>query len=270
MLALLGWHRTTLADPVSAVPSTTAATEKAPSDQFDWTGDTIILHTDFPGIKRHGDKDKVDYCAPAKSTWLINHEDKATYKLTAMLQLDSSWTTMLNAISPQDKDSPKPKICVNDPTQPLPNKQIAYELDKAEIELVPHSQRGWTFGVLLVPFKYQLSDQSLSSSTTIGPYLGYRIADWAEMTAGTSTTLVGSIGLVNNIPVPTAPGVTPAGSVNRSGLSTAFGVVFSVDKGTGIQVGLLLGQDRLGSNAVAPYAYEGKTWVSVSVGYKFF
>ncbi|MEQ1555591.1 MAG: hypothetical protein ABL915_02165, partial [Gallionella sp.] len=85
LLALLGWHRTTLADPVSAVPSTTAATEKAPSDQFDWTGDTIILHTDFPGIKRHGDKDKVDYCAPAKSTWLINHEDKATYKLTAML-----------------------------------------------------------------------------------------------------------------------------------------------------------------------------------------
>ena len=34
--------------------------------------------------------------------------------------------------------------------------------------------------------------------------------------------------------------------------------------------GDLLGQSKLGSNAVAPYAYEGKTWVSVSVGYKFF
>ena len=60
-----------------------------------------------------------------------------------------------------------------------------------------------------------------------------------------------------------------AWNANRSGFSVALGVIFSIDKGTGIQMGILVGQDRLGNSATAPYVYEGKTWLSMSVGFKF-
>ena len=113
-----------------------------------------------------------------------------------------------------------------------------------------------------MPFKYQTSDKSLSGPLNIGPYVGYRFEDYSS-----AIIPIFSAGYTTNIPVGLANG---GGTVNRSGYSLAFGALFTINKGTGIQIGVMAGQDRLGTNALAPYPYEGKTWISLAVGAKIF
>ncbi len=142
------------------------------------------------------------------------------------------------------------------------NSHDLYFLDKAAVEKMNHYRHGWAFGMLTIPYKYQLSDKSFGSALSVGPYFGFRLADQAG-----SITYVLSAGFVNNIPVALA---NSSGTENRSGFTLATGMIFSIDKGTGMQIGVLVGQDNLGTNTAAPYAYEGKPWVSIAIGYKFF
>jgi len=247
--------------PASGVPTVT------PNDNGSWKGDTIVIHTDVKDIKAASDPLK-KYFAPADSMLHVS-TDGIDQKPSSQ-----NLTVKFDRVGDCKPDSP----CAPNPRKPADQEQVdlysAYVMDKAAVEAIDHSRRGWTFGALIVPFKYQTHDKSFSGSTSIGPYLGYRIANDStvsfKLLQGTSTTFVLSAGWVSNIAVATAPGVTPAGTVNSSGLSLATGFIFAVDKGTGIRVGVLAGQDRLGSNSTAPYPYEGKTWVSLAVGYKFF
>lgn len=223
--------------------------------KYSWNGDIIKFHANFSDVKV-GDK---TVCAPSKSEFVVSNDDKATHKLTGVFI-----------------DLGKHKTGCSGETVESDTK---YLLEKAEVELAPHSRRGWTFGALALPFKYQFYDKTFTNATTIGPYLGYGItSNWGDMMGGTSTTVVFSAGWVNNIDVPLlkatdgkeSNGKESNGSVNRSGFTAAVGLVFSVDKGTGMQFGIFAGQDRLGRNALAPYKYEGKWWLSGMVGYKFF
>ncbi|MBI3713577.1 MAG: hypothetical protein HY253_11550 [Burkholderiales bacterium] len=222
--------------------------------KYSWNGDIIKFHANFPNVKV-GNK---TVCAPSKSEFAVSTEDKTTHKLTGVfLDLGGKQCSSSDALTSEKLD---------------PN--TTYVLEKAEVELAPHSRRGWTFGALALPFKYQFSDKTFTNATTIGPYLGYGVnSNWGDFMGGTSTTLVFSAGWVNNIDVPllkAADAKESTGTVNRSGFTTAVGIVFSVDKGTGMQFGVFAGQDRLGRNTLAPYKYEGKWWLSGMVGYKFF
>lgn len=247
----------------AASGAATSATPQA-SDESDWKGDRITLRGDFKHIKAASEPKGQDYFAPDGADSDVVALDKKTDRLTVKFRGDSldgskacsdpsffvpCW--LWGKQSPARTDLPANTV----------EGHGTYLIDKSAIEAAPHLRRGWTFGALVVPFKYQLSDKSFSGSTTIGTYVGYKLQD----NRGSITPIL-SAGWVPNIAVPLATG----GSVNRSGFSWAGGVIFSIDKGTGTQIGILFGQDRLGSNAAAPYAYEGKTWMSLSIGYKFF
>ncbi|GAB5605823.1 hypothetical protein [Sideroxyarcus sp. TK5] len=253
----------------SSVPAT------APSDEYDWKGDKVQLLVDVTKIKKSADESG-DYFAPESTIFTVSNDDKKTNKLTVKFLNVKPGDGQNVHVEPTDELPLFSKIfaglgwkyvtadkdrVASDGSQPV-DTHGAYVLDKAAVENIPHTRYGWTFGALIVPFKYQLSDKSFGGSSTIGPYVGYRFQD----NQGAVTPVV-SAGWVNNIPVALANG---GGTINRSGFSWAAGVIFSIDKGTGFQAGVLVGQDRLGSNAAAPYQYEGKYWLSLSVGYKFF
>lgn len=216
-----------------------------PSDEYDWKGDKVKLLSDVINIKATIDTaGQQNYFAPDGSIFDVVTDDKKTNKLTVKFRKD-------NIDGNRNAPSSQTRI----------EEHGTYSLDKAAVENALHKRYGWAFGALLVPFKYQLSDKSFSGSTTIGPYFGYKI----QNSSGSITPVI-SAGWVGNIAVPLANG---SGTVNRSGFTIAAGLIFSIDKGTGTQIGVLFGQDRLGSNAVAPYQYEGDTWFSMSIGFKF-
>lgn len=260
----------TIQDSSTKIENTAAASGAASpttpqaSDEFDWKGDRIELRSDFKNIKAASNPAGPDYSAPDGAILDVSMDDKKTGKLEVKFRTDS--LNGSNACSDPSLFVPCGWRGTKSPQRnDLPANTVeghgAYIVDKSAIESAPHLRRGWSFGALIVPFKYQLSDNSLSGATSLGPYAGYKFQD----NRGSITPIFSAL-LVPNISVPQANG---GASVNRSGFSFAGGIIFSIDKGTGTQIGLLLGQDRLGSNAAAPYAYEGKTWLSVSIGFKF-
>jgi hypothetical protein len=273
----------------SGVPAAT------PSDENDWKGDRIQLLTDVKDIKDM--EGNASYFAPDGAVFIVSNDDKS-----------NRITGKFVNVKPCNGDGTKStKVCI-DPTEGLPaisqffawigvkhinNKESdkardvpaklipvenrcpntsalytpvenhgLYVLDKAAVEKMPHSRYGWTMGGLIVPFKYQTSDKSFSGSTSIGPYVGYRF----QSNSGSVTPVI-SAGWVSNIPVSTGTGTQ---TTSASGFSWSAGVIFSVDKGSRIQFGVLAGQDRVGSSAPNPYKYEGDTWLSMAIGYKVF
>jgi hypothetical protein len=124
---------------------------------------------------------------------------------------------------------------------------------------------GLEYGVLVVPFKVQLSGgKAITGSSTVGGYLGY---DFPWMNVGVTFRPVIFAGL-SPTSVPSSSGTsTSASSTSQTlmGLSYGFGVV-SVIKQSSFQVGLICGFDHTDSTS---YAYNDKPWLSFEIGYSF-
>lgn len=116
-------------------------------------------------------------------------------------------------------------------------------------------------GVLSVPFKWHLSDKSVTVGSTLGGYVGYQTKTWRDLTV---TPIVGGgLAMVSQ----DLPGV-PSTST-RTGVSFAFGLIGTVGatNATGVQWGVLVGDDWIGARQ--GYRYEGKPWLAVEIGYNF-
>lgn len=135
--------------------------------------------------------------------------------------------------------------------------EMGKEGESYRVRLPDGSPKGWTFGVLAVPFKLQ-KDGTLTAGSTLGPYLGWR-NDWK----GAPVTLLFSAGLAV-VPVQDVNATTVS---NKMGYSVATGLIF--EPLPRAQVGLLVGVDHLGGATGKLYPYEDKVWISFSIGFSF-
>ncbi len=124
------------------------------------------------------------------------------------------------------------------------------------------SERSWTSGVLIVPYKFVFASSSLASgSFTIGPYAGYTTDLWGSewtfpLVAGITKVSVPS--LQNGV----------ARTTEKAGLTIATGVLFSPGgKASNIKTGFILGIDELGKDS--GYDDNGKLWLGLYVGAGF-
>jgi hypothetical protein len=140
-----------------------------------------------------------------------------------------------------------------------------YLIAKDLQQRLDYSFTGLTFGVLVVPYKWQKADRSITGTASLGPYVGYQ--------TGTS---IGEYG-VNLIPL-VATGITSVSipnpnsttSSNATAFSVAAGLAFAITRSqSSLQGGFVCGQDRAGSSTPAPYKYEGRTWCAIEFGYNF-
>lgn len=123
---------------------------------------------------------------------------------------------------------------------------------------------GWTYGVLVLPYKYHLDDKSFSGETTIGPYIGRRstLGDigytWA-MTAGFTPVSVESIDQSGN-----------KKSTQLSAFSYAIGLIFELNKGLSpFQAGIFFGRDVVSSDSAVTYNHDRKNWLAFQLGWDF-
>jgi hypothetical protein len=113
-------------------------------------------------------------------------------------------------------------------------------------------------GTLVVPFKFQLSDNRLSAGGTLGAYLGFNV--------GSVTPLLSAgLAVVSAAPPTVGTNATPQPADTKVGFTLATGVV--VDWLDPVEIGLIGGAD-LGMDR-ATYAYANKIWLSVSIGTGF-
>lgn len=132
-----------------------------------------------------------------------------------------------------------------------------YRIKLEALKTYAISSVGSQYGVLLVPYKFHLSDNSFSSGVTLGGYYSYAITS-----PGISWGPVVSAGL-GVVPVATTGDNGPT-TENKAAVSAAVGLLLTFSKTSDFQIGILAGWDWLGKDA--QYEHEGKTWVALSFG----
>lgn len=141
-----------------------------------------------------------------------------------------------------------------------------YRVKKVIQESLKYAYKGVTFGVLVVPFKWQFHDHSIAGSASLGPYVGYQLGtSWGGF--GVNVIPLASIGLTN---LAVQNQANSSSSSNVTGFTLALGAGFSISKSqSSLQGGFVCGQDRAGSSTPTPYKYEGTWWCAAELGFPF-
>ena len=134
-------------------------------------------------------------------------------------------------------------------------------LDPEMLRKSPPERFGWTYGTLVVPYKYQVQgDRSLSGGATLGGYAGFRGSPFG----GPSLVFMGFAG-ATKVDVPTTRN-GQAVTESVAGLSYGVGLLGSIKDA--FKVGFVIGADRVDNKL--GYVNNGKTWISFSLGYDFY
>jgi hypothetical protein len=126
-----------------------------------------------------------------------------------------------------------------------------------------YSASGLEYGILLTPYKFHIANRSLTTSATIGPYVGYHLLS----SPGSTISEVLSVG-IGSVSVPSAStsatGTVTTATSNQVSLSVAQGFVWTLTKSGTFQMAFLVGIDWLGYGS--GYQYEGKPWLGIGFG----
>ena len=158
-----------------------------------------------------------------------------------------------------------PKACTGGMVAP----GNVYTVAKKNITSTSYTSESIVMGVLTVPFKFHISNRSVTAGSTIGGYIGYRmgVENWFTITP----VVAGGLALISTQAAQASSSGTPAASPSTqtsSGFSVAIGLIGSAsNSGSGAQFGILAGLDWLGRSA--NYQYEGKPWIAFEIGYNF-
>ena len=134
-------------------------------------------------------------------------------------------------------------------------------VDPEMLRKSPPERYGWTYGTLVVPYKYQIQgDRSLSGGATLGGYAGFR----GSLFNGPTLVFMGFAG-ATKVDVPTTRN-GQAVTESVAGLSYGVGLLGSIKDA--FKVGFVIGTDRVDNKL--GYVNNGKAWVSFSLGYDFY
>lgn len=224
---------------------------------FSFKGDSIILEENIPGFVSVDDTSKKNITAPKGARFFVTNEPtgkdgkiyldgyfdtcKLVYWLTSSCNGDVIAT---DCTEPGNRDQ---KICGG----------WQYRIGKDNLITRDYRQYGFSYGIMIVPFKVFFSDRSIGTGSTIGPYLGYGISR-----PGIATAWAISAGLAS-IPVTTQQANGTATTQNETGLSYAIGYLATIKDS--FHLGVFVGRDSL--SKASPYQYNNKSWLGLQFAY---
>ena len=209
---------------------------------------------------RSSDDTKVEVTAPKGSCFRINQEitlpDAVDNSKTQTYERGVFVTGKFPRFVLPPYVCPKPTDLLAEPYRIHAN--LTYEVPKEQIFTERDRLRyGWTYGVLVAPFKYYPKAQNFSAGASVGPYLGYRVRD----RQGDSQVLAVSIGATNaSVTTKNTDGTTS--SSTETGFSTAAAYVVEIKDA--FNIGFLAGADFFSKSKNIPN--EGKLWLGLSFG----
>jgi len=118
---------------------------------------------------------------------------------------------------------------------------------------------GLSWGVLTLPFKFRLDDQTLSGGSTLGGFIGYN----QRWLFGVHTVLVGAAG----VSMIATQDINSKSLENKTGLTLAVGMTMPIEKS--FQAGFFFGADHIGGRSGEEWGHDDKLWISLSIGYAF-
>jgi hypothetical protein len=138
---------------------------------------------------------------------------------------------------------------------------VDLRVPKEALQRSPPNRYGLTYGLLAVPFKYQLTGpKEFTGSATVGPYFGYRTMSSSR---GYGISYIAFLGYSNISVTQVVNGESK--SQNLASIGYGIGAVATV-KGN-FQLGAVLGFDHVSKDS--DYKYNNKPWLAVEFGYSF-
>jgi hypothetical protein len=135
-------------------------------------------------------------------------------------------------------------------------------------------RRGYSFGLLTMPYKYFPKQKAFAVNAPIGGYFGWRNGQF-----GSGTTYALAVTLSSVVAESLDPNTKDAagnskitGTTNVAALSIASGVIWDVLKtprGKPFKAGFFVGQDLVNQDTTFNYKYNRKTWIAIQFGFDF-
>jgi hypothetical protein len=232
--------------PLNAAPNGTAkspTTSSYISDSGSYSGDSLTLGVSVTGFKEVNVDNGPSKCAPANSRLNITNDRN-----------DVLSVTFKDPIPVDHSGHCDPANSVTVYTE--------YTIEKAKIEQYAFKREGVIFGGLVVPFKFRLgSTNELVSSSTIAPYVGYKLTSIFGYGASFTPILSAGLGLV---PVANSANNTTS---SKAAFSLALGLLLGSSKNQNYTAGLVFGRDFLSRADRQIDSSVNRAWLSFWVGY---
>jgi len=174
------------------------------------------------------------------------------------------WASIPANARPCDSDLPgaaAPVIAVTDRT---------YTFDGQTLAKSDFYREGFTWGGLVIPYKFYFKDKSIKSNSSVVGFAGYE--GWFP---GVSLSTIVALG-GGTAPTPASSSSSTTSKSSTSSMTTntttlvtytaAVGFIAAFGDGT-VKAGLMFGRDYQGNAAAFPY--ENKTWMALSIGAGF-
>lgn len=141
-------------------------------------------------------------------------------------------------------------------------KDIALKVSKRDIELYSFDRYGFTYGALVVPYKYHFDgSKNFEGNSSVGPYFGWRLGKPSWF--GLELKFVGFLGASAIKVNQNIDGNDSEQSL--AGLSYGGGILGEIKKE--FQLGFILGADKVSKSA--NYEDNEKLWGAISIGFSF-
>lgn len=151
-------------------------------------------------------------------------------------------------------------------TVPMPAYEETYAFTSDQLSENDFNRQGFTWGGLVIPYKYYFKDHSIKSNSSVVAFLGYE--GWFP-----GMSLAGVVALGPGT-APTTSNASPAGggssassSITAVTYTVALGLIASFGDSQTFKAGLMFGKDYQGNPSTFPY--ENKLWMALSIGAGF-
>jgi len=230
-----------------ATAQDSASTQSYPSDDNRLDGDHLHLRTNARGFVPIGGSDKDAKCAIVGSKLSVRSE-----------AADGTIVVRFYDLPTVKDDSEEAKDC---PKSQQVNTFTSYTIKKTQLLGYDFRRTGVTFGGLVVPFKFRLGgDKGITASSTIAPYVGFRMAFFQGFGLSFTPLISGGLGLV---PVTDQNTNT---TETKSALSLATGFIMTSNKSERFNAGILIGKDVLSKPDRERDPNVDKAWLSFYLG----
>jgi uncharacterized protein YaiE (UPF0345 family) len=171
-------------------------------------------------------------------------------------------------ISPDIKDGDANATCAKSGTKLVPG---AYQVSATALQNYGIYRKGFTWGAMVVPYKFETHDHSFQPAPSVLGYFGFE-GWWSGLSLANIVALGGGAASSSVTSAGTGTGTTGAGTGSTSPTTStstkptytaALGEIATF--GGNFKVGLLVGIDWQGSGS--GFRYEGKPWFAISVGF---
>lgn len=218
-------------------------------------GDHVRLRADIFGFEPQGETGQSggERCAPEGSKLEITYETDTEYE-TIVLELSPSLTPPAF----RSADAPAQDRCKGSTAV---QRGVLYQVPKEKIRGTNVRIAGFTYGGLVVPFKYYLGgDERVTSSATIAPYLGYRLSGLHSLSLVPFVSA--GLGMIS------VQGGDGEDTETKPSFSTSLGLLFRDAKNDGFTAGLVFGRDFLSAADRERDPTVDEWWTSIFLGYK--